>query len=464
MVQWADFPLDRMYTNSDETILSHAVASVENAYANEAKGFSRFPGLVPFVDIPSDRTYLCKFRDNLIVATDRGRVYRVSRTGAVLDVTGTPLSGGKRAIFAATEDQLVIAAGGPLINLSSDHTRLLRNAPNSTHVVFVDGYLIAIEAYSGRFSYCDPGLYETWNPLSVFTANGKPDDLNSAVVTPYRELLLAGSDSIEQYERLPNGDQPFSRRWATGEGVQFPYTLVADKSGTYGVNSRFEFVRFYGQVSQDQGADVDLTFESVDDWTEAWASELSVKGQKFIVLQAPFATNRHGTKGVTMLLDYRAKRWSFLYGWDDVLSVQSRWPVWSLERIWGGVYAGVTGGIARLADDSYKVLGKTHAFLVRTGHVDKFGPSRIDEVRIRLRRGDAPNETTEPLVGLRVNRDNLGFDQWTFEPLGLKGDRTMVIRFGGQGCADTWQFEIQITDDVPVEFVSLQIYVERLRW
>jgi hypothetical protein len=455
-----------MYQNSNESILSKAVADVENAFANQAGGFSRFPGVVPFVDLPSaERVYLSEWRDNLIAATDAGKVYRIGKGGGVEDVTGVPLSGGKRAIFTSTEDQLVAAAGGPILNLSSDKTRLLHgNAPNSTHVVFVDGYLIAIEPYSGRFQFCDPGAYETWNPLSVFTANGKSDDLTAVVVTPFRELLMAGPDSIEQYERLPNGDQPFSRRWTTGEGVQFPYTLVADKSGTYGINGRFEFVRFYGQVSQDQGADVDLVFESIDDWTEAWASEVSVQGQKFIVLQAPFATNKHGTKGVTMLLDYRARKWSHLYGWDDDVSAPTRWPVWSLQRKWGHIYAGVEGGIARLDASSYQVLGKAQSFLIRSAHVSKFGPSRIDDLRIRLQRGDGPYQGKEPRVAIRVNRDNLGFDQWQYEPLGRHGERTMVINFGGQGDANSWQFEIRVTDDVPVEFVGMEIYVERLRW
>ena len=465
MAQWADFPFsDRMYENSDESLLSRAMADVENAYANAAGGFSRFPGLTPFVSLPASKVYVHAFRGNLIAATDRARVYRISKEGAVEDVTGVPLSGGKRAIFTSTEDQLVMAAGGAPLSLSSNKTQILPNAPPTTHVIFIDGYLLAIEAYSGRFYYCDPGQYGTWNPLSVFTADAKPDDLTAAVVTPFNEVMLAGTDSIEQYEILPNGTQPFSRRWTTGEGVQFPYTLVADKSGTYGINGRFEFVRFYGQVSQDQGADVDLVFESIDDWTDAWAGELSIKGTKFILLQAPNATNKHGTQGITLLLDYRARKWSFLYGWDPVASTPTRWPVWSTERIWGGVYAGVDGGIAKLDDNSNQVLGAPQAFLIRSGHCNDWGPSRIDELRIRLKRGEGSNGGAEPRIGLRVNRDNEGFDQWQYEPLGTSGQREMVIRFGGQGYADTWQFELAVTDDVPVEFVRMQIFVERARW
>ena len=64
---------------------------------------------------------------------------------------------------------------------------------------------------------------------------------------------------------------------------------------------------------------------------------------------------------------------------------------------------------------------------------------------------------------MRVNRDNRGFDQWQFEGMGRPGERDMTVRWGGQGIADTWQFEIAVSDDIPVEFVSMRVRVERMR-
>ena len=65
---------------------------------------------------------------------------------------------------------------------------------------------------------------------------------------------------------------------------------------------------------------------------------------------------------------------------------------------------------------------------------------------------------------MRVNRDNMGFDQWMFEDLGRPGERDMMIRFGSVGSADTWQFEIAVSDNVEVEFSGMKIQVERLSW
>ncbi len=466
MVQWAVFPWsERLYADGDEALLTHAVAAVENAYSNAAGGHSRFPGLTLFATTGGNQNYVFEWKKQLFCATDVGRLYRMTESGAVQDVTGTPISGGKRAIFSPTDDQLLIAAGGPIIALSGDKTAILSpDAPASSHVAYIDGYVIAVENDSQRFQYADPGEPTVWNPINVFSADGKADDLSALAVTPYRELLLAGEDSVEQFERLANGNQPFSRRWSTGEGVAYPYTFLADKTGTYGVNKRYEFVRFFGQISQDQSGDIGIVLEKIDDWAEAWTAEMSVKGQKFIVLQAPHATNAYGTPGVTMLLDYRNRKWSFLYGWDAAAQLPGRWPGWSTARCWGKVFVGVPGGVAAVDDKAFQAVGQMTRFLIRSAHVGKFGPSRIDDVKIQIKRGIGVYGGAEPVIGLRVNRDNLGFDQWTYEPLGLPGERNMTIHFGGQGAADTWQFEIAVSDNVAVEFVDMEIYVERLRW
>ncbi|MEY4300598.1 MAG: hypothetical protein RIR25_1834, partial [Verrucomicrobiota bacterium] len=152
--QWARFPWkDALFANADETILRQAPAAAENVFANAAGGFSRFPGLTPFVSLPNTgRVFPYRWRNYLVAATDSGRIFRIGSGGEIEDATGTPLSGGQRPIFAGTEEELCIAAGGPIIRLASGSSEQLADgAPNSTHVAFVDGYVVAIEPHTGRF-------------------------------------------------------------------------------------------------------------------------------------------------------------------------------------------------------------------------------------------------------------------------------------------------------------------------
>jgi len=467
MAQWAKFPWkDALFVNADESILRQAPAAAENLYANEAGGYSRFPGLKSSVSLPNTgRNYVFSWRQNLISITESGKVYRIAQNGAAEDVTGTPVSGGRRPVIAATEDELAIAAGGPIIRLASRRTeQLADNAPPSTHIAYIDGYLIAIEPYSGRFWYSDPGVSRVWNDLSVFTAEAKPDDLTAVVVTPYRELLLAGPDSIEQWERLANGDKPFYRRWSTGEGLAYPYTLVADVSGNWGVNGKTEFVSFQSQVSRPQSDDIAMSLEAIDDWTDAWASALAIGGQRYILLQAPFASNYYGTKGATFILDYRKKRWSMLYGWDADAGAPTRWPGWSIAPLWNRVFVGVEDGIAELDRKVSGNLGHEARALIRSAHVSDFGSSRVDNVRVRLKRGLGAYTGPRPQIGLRMIRDGGNPTTWVWRDLGRPGEIEMTLHFGAMGCAYTWQMEIALTDQVAFEFVEASIQVERLRW
>lgn len=466
MAQWADVTFGRVFQDGDETLNSDSMTILENGYKNQAGGFSRFPGLTNFSLFPSRRVYLHSTNNRLIAATEAGRVYDIAFDGKATDVTGVPVSGRNRVIFTDTDDEIAMAAGGPIISLNGPITTLLSSkAPSATHVAYLLGYLIAAGSSGQEFSFSNPGDFVTWDPLNVISANSKPSDLTAIQVSPYGEIMAAKRDAVEQFETLPNGVQPFARRWSTGEGIAYPYTLIADKTGTYGVTERFEFVRFTGQVSSDQSRDVGLQIEGIDDWTDAWAQELAVRGQKTIILQMPNAKNRYGTKGVTLLLDYRAQQWSQLFGWDSLLSVQTRFPAWSVARCWGKVFAGVPGGVAVFDEKNYTLAGATYSFVMRTGHIAKFGPMRCDNFRLRLKRGnDSYQGQPQARIAMRVNRDNLGFDRWMFEDMGRPGDSHMVIDFGPQGEGNTMQFEIRITDDVPVEIVSAQMFVERLRW
>lgn len=488
MVQWADFPIGgRLWMSGDETLTQRAMAMVENVIPNDAGGYSRFPGIERFASFPSDKTYLKEYRGELYGGTDTGRLYKISASRQAVDVTGVPISGGHRWTFTETDDALAMAAGGSIIKLSGNRTELLSaTAPATTHVGYIDGYMLALEPNSNRWFNSKNGDASVWDPSDVFSANAVGEKANQLVVTPYREILVGGPKHIEQWEVIPNGDQPFDRRWNSGQGCAYPYTLITDATGTYGVNLRQEFVRFAGQVSQEQGEDIGLALATVDDWTDAWGADMSMFGQRLMVLSMPKATNPYGTTGLTFCFDYRAKRFTLLYG-PIRQGLPTGWPVTSIARCYGRVFCGIPGGVGIFDTTLKQILGEESRALMRSPHVSKFGPSRVDDVRIRLKRGtgvpDRPlrRETSAPYnresgkellreaglhqtgrLGIRANRDNLGFDRWQWYDTGEHGRNEMVIYLGPQGCADTWQFEIMMADGVPLELVDMQIHVERL--
>lgn len=458
--KWHQIKFEKLFENVKEAVLTAASAALENCFQNETGGFTRFPGLKDFVTLSGNApVYLHDWKGDLVSVTN-GLIYRIDSSGNKSNVTGVPVQGGNRVIFDKTEDELVMAAGGQIVRLAAATSEVLsEDAPLSTHVGFIDNYLVAIEKDSGRFQHSLAGQYNQWDALDVFSADGKPDNLNCLLITPYRELLLGGQDSIEQFERLPSGDTPFFRRWSVGEGIKCPYTSVPADNGTWFINKMQEFVRASGQVSEPASDDIGRTFEGVDDFTAAWAVLMHIAGQKFILLQLPYATNAYGTRGITTIFDYRQRRWFNLYGWDNELDRPNRWPGWSYYNLWGRHFVGGEGKIHELDTATYANGGVTQRMLIRTAHLDGWGESRVDNIRIRVKRGVAGSNDTEPVISIRARRDNKNWTRWKQKGFGLAGKREMVVEFGPYGCAHTWQFEAQVTDACEVELVKLEAQV-----
>lgn len=462
---WLPLRLDaKLFQNLPEIALTRASAVLVNLFINESGGHSRFPGLVRKVTFPDGgRVYLEDFRGELMAATSRGRLYRVARNFSFEDVTGVPIGGGLRAIFTETEDELVVAAGGPIIRFAGTQTEVLsETAPISTHVAYLDGFLTASERDSNRFFHSQAGAWRTWDPIDTFTAEAKPDPVTVLAVTPYRELLIGGAKSIEQFERLADGQVPFFRRWAVGEGVWAPYTFVAADNGSWVVNQDLEFVRFSNQNSQPASDDIQYPLEAVSDWTDAWAAKLHTGGHKFMVLQMPRAMNPYGTLGLTFLFDYKARRWSELYGWDDAAGTHARWPGWSVKQIGGTTYVGGEGCIYVLDPAAKTNDGQRQRLNYRSGHYAGIGRAQIANFRMHVARGFGGANDNAGILRVRVRKDGVKWTRWLERSLGAMGDRDVRIEFGNLGETQTMQVEYEVDSPVSWDFRMAEVVPDRI--
>jgi hypothetical protein len=467
---WMEVPIGaQLLSNVSPEAVTRQVTEQENVYVTELGTLARFPGLTPIVTLPTPGpVYLEDWRGDLIAVTSGGLVYRIGSGGVIQHITGAAVVGGGRPTFAKTADELLIAAGGQIVRLAGERTEILsEQAPETSHIVFVSGYLVAIEPRSGRFRHSKPGQYTVWDDLDVFSAEGQPDDIVAAIATEFDELLLVGPQSIEQFDTSPSGTAPFFRRWSVGTGI-YPdalYTLHNADNAVWGLSRKLEWVRISGQTSQPASGQIQREFEEVDDWSGAWATEVGIAGQRFQILQAPNATTRYGTIGRTWLYDYRQQRWSTLYGWDAGVNLPSRWPGWSHKFLDGKHYVGGDGVIYRLDPEISSNAGQIQRLLWRSGHLDSragYG-MRVDNLRVRLKRGAVGPNDPVGQIAVRANRDNRGFSRAWRKSLGKMGQRNMVIEWGPMGVGDTWQFEIECTDGVPLEIMSVHADVTPIR-
>ena len=464
MSQWENLEISaKLFTNVQESCLSKNGAALENAFGNEAGGFTRFPGLSAFATLTGKSdTYLDEWRGDLI-AVSNSRVWRIKEDGTATDVTGVPVSGTGRVQFTQTPNELVMAAGGQIIRLASGETEILsEDAPISTHVGYIEGYLLAIERDTENMLHSAANDYRNWDAIDVFAADAQPDRLTAMMITPYREILLAGAKSLEQFERLSVASEvPFARRWGIGEGVALPYTLTFADNGVWMVNNNYEFVRTSGQVSRPISDDIGNSLQGIDDYSGSWATPVLIRWQKFVLLQFPNATNDYTTKGITFLFDYRQNRWSTLYGWDTTTSTPTKWNGTSYFQLRGRHFVGGKGKVMELKTATYQNDSAVCAYLSALGITINSG-CRIDNIRARFKRGLANSNDSRPVVGLRVRRDNKQWTRWKNIDLGRSGENDMWVEFGGMGCASTFQVEVQMTDAAEFELVKMQALITGL--
>lgn len=463
MSTWTPLPLNEpLFANLvPEAVMSYQTG-IENGFINELGGHTRFPGLVERCTLPDNgRVYLHDFRSNLIASTSRGGIYEIDRQFRVKNLTKVPVSGGRRVIFAKTGTDLLLAAGGPIVQVRSNQSELLsEDAPRSSFVQWIDGYTLACEVDSGRFYYSAPGDPKTWNPLDTFNADGNPDNIANMIVTPFREIMIGGSDSIEQFQRVQSGTPPFYRRWSVGDGVTLPYGILFADNAIWTLNNLREFIRSSGQTSETKSQQIGRLLEAVDDWQDAWLGgfpdkPLHIIGQKFMILQAPRATNGYGTKGLTLLYDYANGRWYELYGWNSTDGLPRRWPGWSHWTLWNRVFVGGEGKIYELVDGFHENGPEIQRWLVRTGLISSGDRLEITGLRAIVQRGLGTNTTAGELM-VRCSRDGKPFGNWVRRSLGKAGETKPEIRFGSFGVASTFRFEFSCGDNTPVNLIKAE--------
>lgn len=465
---WIPLPINQaVFANADPDAIAGYQTAIENGFINELGGHSRFPGLKVFATLPDKgRVYLHDWNGNLVAGSSRGRLFTLDPGGAVTDRTGTLVSGGRRIIFSKTNYELLMAAGGPIVRLRDLKTELLSDAaPLASHVQWIDGYTVAAEVNSNRFYHTAAGLPDSWDALDTYAADGDPDPVNAIMVTPFKELMVGGRNSIEQFESAQSGDSAFFRRWSVGEGVAAPYCMVWADNSMFTVNKLYEVVKASGQVAISASAEISRILERVDNWEDAWMGgfpdkPLHVAGQKFVLMQLPHATNAYGSKGITLLYDYRQKKWYELYGFDVESGTPVRWPGWSHWTLWGRTFVGGEGVIYEVTNDSYSLAGAPQRWLLRTGYIADGNQVQIKRLRVAVKRGMGGGANGEAFLAVRCRRDNKPFGSWIRRSLGRHGQSVPNLDFGSFGTGYSFQFEFSTSDDVQLEIMKAEIQTD----
>lgn len=453
-----------LYQNVDEASLSNQSPERHDVYMDESGSMVRRPGLEKFQTVgngPINGMFYWPYKNLLYIASDSD-LYSMSENGTVTLIGSSLFNSGKRVIWdkAINPTRKIFGTNGT-IPVEYDGTTAQKltdaNAPQkATHLGIFDTYMIANQTGSQKIEYSNVGQPTVFSSEFI-TAESQSDDLIGAFVA-WDEIVAPGEDTWEFF--YDDGSTPFVRKPGAiiQEGCIAPYSIKLIDNAWFFLNKERRVMRINGRQPIVLSSPVDKVLSGLTEVTDAIADELTVGGRTFYILTFP-------TDGKTIVYDYVLNQWCGEWGTWLLLSAKyARWRGNCVTYVkeWNSHFVGdyQTNDIYKASLTTYKDGDYTMRSAWLTGNIDH-GTSnwkRSLRLRLRLRRGDGDINTTEsPKLMLRW-RDN-GNKQWKNTvniDLGKQGEDEFFKEFGPLGRYRTRQYEVSITDDIPLTLVSIQ--------
>ena len=311
-----------------------------------------------------------------------------------------------------------------------------------THILFLDGYILANDTTTGRFHFSSPADGSTWAALDFANPESNPDITNAAKEVN-QFIYFFGPESMEVWRN--DGVSPFS----PVDGSKFdigciaPQSIVTHSNEIYFISHNKKFAMATASGVDEIDTPYDKFLRELDSIKEANGYRLDIAGKQFILW-----TFASANKTIVMnLTDKNLCEWgkweSQKMDYDRFLGEDAVWcSLWDKLLILG------RDGSVYFMDVAYQTDNSAPIRMVkRTAHI-KHGTSKekiCEEIRIEVKRGEVVSGTT-PTLAIRFRNNNKS--QWSNEKqksMGATGDMNMFIRLQRQGVYRSRQYELSIS-------------------
>lgn len=412
--------------------------------------------------------------DRLYVAAGGG-ILTYDKSGSAVDLKGsTPLNIGRRCSFT-TDGTYIFVANGGYIQYSDGiaappSTFAVLSDPDAPELVdkigYLDSYILAFSTNGNKFYWSEVGDSLNWSALNFASAAANPDIIVSMLIRQ-REILLFGRKILEIWEN--DGQTPFSR---IPGGVHEVGCAALDspinvKDGTvFWLDNDKHFTMFKGGVVQRLYTAYDKDVANMTTVSDCRTSLLYVDGREFILFD--FHTSQR-----TFVHHYKTDFWYEWGSWDSQAGNYKPYLYWEILAVtaWNRIYGGhrYSTRLSCISSD-YKVdedlaiqvpgqagEGEEIRIARRTGQIshDTSKDKRNEELRITVNRGETVT-SSEPFLMLRWKDNNTTWSEEERHSLGSAGDRNIVVETQRTGIYATRQWELSVTDSVPVSFVDME--------
>lgn len=482
-----------LFKDTDEVGLDELTAERINADVDLLGNIINSPGLQRFVTLTLgggdiQGLYYWQPKD-LVIAVSGGRIYKITRTGTVTDITGADIKllPKNRVSFASDKDYLFMANGGRIVfyadffvhlyndihhpavtnldvdgalseirvnDILGDHVLWYPSdsAPSHvSHLAIINKVLVCNNVGSDLLSYSEVNVLTKIDAGNFFTAESNTDGV-VALFSTRNELIIVGTKSIEFWET--GTDIPFIRVGGQdiARGTNSPHTCKIINNTLYMIDNERRLARVVRNI-QDRDISIPALSMSkeLDSFSEIQnliADHVIVDGKNYYVLTSPVDEK-------TYVFDLNKNEWVSRWAyWDEGIGQWKRWR--------GNFYLHVPEWDAHLVGDCangniYKMTTKVNTedahfvrrILVRTGHISwgTYNDKQSNILTMKLKM-DADRITAKnSKLSLRW-RDNNG--EWENErviDLGSVGKHEFIREESALGMYRTRQYELEYYGD-----------------
>lgn len=447
--------------NIDGSLLDDSSSRLIDGYLDEEGNINSRPGLLLFANLTTgvqvDGIFWWDEGGKVIAIADGNvLILNFDATTSNLGSAASTMTIGTRPTFATDGTSVYIANGGRIVK--TDGATVFgtlyvadADAPTAvTHIIFIDGYLIANSIGSDTFYWADVNAPDTWSALSFASAEGAPDEI-VAIHNFQREIYIFGKTSFELWEN--DGDTPFSRipGGFRNTGCIAPYSVVSTENGVIWLSNKKRFVRYGGSGIEQISTAYDKEIDSFDTVSDCIADRVDIAGRSFYYFTFP-------SEERTLVYNETNQNWAEAGYWNATLGEHERFignchcfsPTWD-KHFWGTSKTG--GAVYLMSPDYFNDDGNPLRMQKITGHIS-YGTNKMkrnEYLTIRARRGRIL-DSSEPVMMLRYKNDETDWSNEIHLSLGAVGDYRNMIKINRMGIYRTRQYEFTVTDNIGVAF------------
>ena len=452
-----------IYQNVDDTSNTNKSPERHDSYLDESGSMVRRPGLEEYTTAGSGPIHGFYYwaHTNLVYLASGKDLYSLNEHGTVTLIGSDLFSATNRVIWDEAINpsrKLFGTNGGTPVEYDGTTANKLTdaNAPSAaTHLAIFDTYMVANQTGTQKVEYSDVGTPTVFSAEFV-VAEAQSDNL-VFVGVGWDEIVAIGKKTQEFF--YDDGVTPFVPKPGAiiEDGCISPYSIRLIDNAWFYLNSDRRVVKVTGRQPNVLSVPVDKVLSGLTTVTDAIADELTIGGRTFYILTFP-------TDGKTIVYDYSLNKWLGEWGTWKILSASyHRWrgncvlyvPEWNQHLV--GDY--IDNKIFKASTTQYKDGDMIIRSAWMTGNIDH-GTSlwkKSLRLRIRVRRGDGDINETAPYLMLRYrDNGNKAWENTRHLSLGKEGDNEFYIEVGPLGRYRSRQYELSITDNVPLVLISVE--------